>query len=197
MATFEPRRRGREETVHTVQTRPLKDVQSAVKRFTESAIPDDVRRLEEHQNVMTELRRSCQWRELSREQIAATGTLKRLKHHLIEMDRLKKQVVSDEQFEYELQIRPAKEMAITALQAFHASEDDPLLAGFNPIAATSGFTDTDQGQQQAITEEDSEESAALMRSWTDLSQVCLHSCEYTEMALPLIESVILYLFCLT
>jgi hypothetical protein len=56
MATFEPRRRGREETVHTVQTRPLKDVQSAVKRFTESAIPDDVRRLEEHQNVMTEVR---------------------------------------------------------------------------------------------------------------------------------------------
>jgi hypothetical protein len=63
--------------------------------------------------------------------------------------------------------------------------------------ACKGFTDTDQGQQQAITEEDSEESAALMRSWTDLSQVCLHSCEYTEMALPLIESVILYLFCLT
>ena len=38
-----------------VQTRPLKGIQSAVKRFTENAIPEDVRRLEEHQNVMTQV----------------------------------------------------------------------------------------------------------------------------------------------
>ena len=55
------------------------------------------------------------------------------------MDRLKKLVDIDEQFEFELQVSPAREMAVTALRAFRPSDEDPLLVGLNPIAAASGL----------------------------------------------------------
>lgn len=61
--------------------------------------------------------------------------LQRLKQHLVEMERLKSRVQTDDLFDFELRVRPAKTSAVAALQAFCPSDEGTDLAGLNPSAA--------------------------------------------------------------
>ncbi|XP_062518794.1 syntaxin-17-like [Corticium candelabrum] len=170
MATFEPRRRGTQTKKDEIVKQPLSALEPAIKRFTEIAIPEDVKRLKEHQETMTQLQQSCKWRDLSREQIAATSTLKRLKQHLVEMERLKSRVHDDNCFEFEQKIRSSKESAVAALQGFRPSEEDPLLAGHHPLAGGAELMAQQQHQSVAGSQESQDEdSAVLTDSWQKLT----------------------------
>eukprot|EP00118_Oscarella_pearsei_P020018 m.215662 g.215662 ORF g.215662 m.215662 type:complete len:245 (+) comp39838_c1_seq17:83-817(+) len=174
MATFDQRSHS---PCEEIALSPLSNLQPTIRRITAVAIPDDIRKLKENQRKMIELRRKSRFKELKSEQTAASRTLKTLKRHLADMDRLKMKVFVDERIAYEIKVEAARNQAFQAIKEFIDNQPEPQ----------SGQQEDNLPQVQMMAERQVsvEEALVTSESWDklkkDLRDLNEMMCDYANL----------------
>lgn len=107
--------------VNTVETRrnvPFKRMESAVRKFTDVALPIDLERLQKHKINIIRLRASGEFSKLKVEYENSSHTVKQISRNLSEMDVLRCRVHENELSLFDLYLTPAKRKAMEAISDF-------------------------------------------------------------------------------